>query len=130
MGELPDTLPVFLWPEVPLNMATLSIILPYSIGLATVGLLESMMTATIVDDLTDTKSDKNRECRAQGIANIGAGLIGGMAGCGMIGQSVINVKSGGRGRLSSFSAGSFCSSWSCSLTHGSARFPWQHWWQS
>uniref|UniRef100_A4SEM2 Sulphate transporter n=1 Tax=Chlorobium phaeovibrioides (strain DSM 265 / 1930) TaxID=290318 RepID=A4SEM2_CHLPM len=107
MGELPDTLPVFLWPEVPLNMATLSIIFPYSIGLATVGLLESMMTATIVDDLTDTKSDKNRECRAQGIANIGAGLIGGMAGCGMIGQSVINVKSGGRGRLSSFSAGLF-----------------------
>jgi len=107
MGQLPDTLPVFLWPEVPLNMETLSIIFPYAIGLATVGLLESMMTATIVDDLTDTGSDKNRECRAQGIANIGAGLIGGMAGCGMIGQSVINVKSGGRGRLSSFSAGFF-----------------------
>jgi len=73
MGQLPDTLPVFLWPEVPLNMETLSIIFPYAIGLATVGLLESMMTATIVDDLTDTGSDKNRECRAQGIANIGAG---------------------------------------------------------
>lgn len=107
MGQLPDTLPVFLWPDVPLNLTTLQIILPYSIGLAVVGLLESMMTATIVDDLTDTKSDKNRECKGQGIANIGAGLLGGMAGCAMIGQSIINVKSGGRGRLSSFSAGAF-----------------------
>jgi SulP family sulfate permease len=107
MGELPDTLPVFLWPEVPLNLNTLQIILPYSIGLAIVGLLESMMTATIVDDLTDTPSDKNRECKGQGIANIGAGLLGGMAGCAMIGQSIINVKSGGRGRLSTFTAGAF-----------------------
>jgi len=107
MGELPDTLPIFLWPEVPLNLDTLMIILPYSIGLATVGLLESMMTATIVDDLTDTKSDKNRECKGQGIANIGSGLLGGMAGCAMIGQSIINVKSGGRGRLSTFTAGAF-----------------------
>lgn len=105
MGELPDTLPVFLWPDVPLNWMTLQIILPYSLGLAVVGLLESMMTATIVDDLTDSKSDKNRECKGQGIANIGAGLLGGMAGCAMIGQSIINVKSGGRGRLSTFSAG-------------------------
>ncbi len=100
MGELPDTLPVFLWPDVPLNFETLIIIFPYSLSLAVVGLLESMMTATIVDDLTDTSSDKNRECKGQGIANIGAGLLGGMAGCAMIGQSVINVKSGGRGRLS------------------------------
>ena len=107
MGELPDTLPIFLWPEVPLNLETLMIILPYSIGLAVVGLLESMMTATIVDDLTDTSSDKNRECKGQGIANIGAGLMGGMAGCAMIGQSIINVKSGGRGRLSTFTAGAF-----------------------
>lgn len=105
MGQLPDTLPIFLWPDVPLNLDTLLIILPYSIGLAVVGLLESMMTATIVDDLTDTKSDKNKECRGQGIANIGAGLMGGMAGCAMIGQSIINVKSGGRGRLSTFTAG-------------------------
>lgn len=105
MGELPDTLPVFLWPDVPLNLTTLQIIFPYSVGLAVVGLLESMMTATIVDDLTDTKSDKNRECKGQGIANIGAGLMGGMAGCAMIGQSIINVKSGGRGRLSTFTAG-------------------------
>jgi SulP family sulfate permease len=107
MGELPDTLPIFLWPDVPLNIETLTIILPYSLGLAVVGLLESMMTATIVDDLTDTKSDKNRECKGQGIANIGSGLLGGMAGCAMIGQSIINVKSGGRGRLSTFCAGFF-----------------------
>lgn len=105
MGELPDTLPIFLWPEVPLNIETLLIILPYSAALAVVGLLESMMTATIVDDLTDTDSDKNRECKGQGIANIGAGLMGGMAGCAMIGQSIINVKSGGRTRLSTLTAG-------------------------
>ncbi|NQD94402.1 SulP family inorganic anion transporter, partial [Pseudomonas sp. CrR25] len=106
MGELPDTLPVFLWPEVPLNLETLAIIFPYAAALAVVGLLESMMTATIVDDLTDTDSDKNRECKGQGVANIASGLLGGMAGCAMIGQSVINVKSGGRGRLSCLVAGS------------------------
>ncbi len=105
MGELPDTLPIFLWPDVPLNFETLQIIFPYSMALAVVGLLESLMTATIVDDLTDTPSDKNRECKGQGIANIGAGLLGGMAGCAMIGQSVINIKSGGRGRLSTLVAG-------------------------
>ncbi|MEC7814675.1 MAG: SulP family inorganic anion transporter [Pseudomonadota bacterium] len=107
MGELPDTLPVFLWPDVPLNLDTLMIILPYSLGLAVVGLLESMMTATIVDDLTDTPSDRNRECKGQGIANIGSGLLGGMAGCAMIGQSIINIKSGGRTRLSTLTAGVF-----------------------
>ena len=105
MGSLPDTLPVFLWPDVPLNLETLSIIFPYSAALAVVGLLESLMTATIVDELTDTPSDKNRECKGQGIANIFSGLMGGMAGCAMIGQSVINVKSGGRGRLSTAFAG-------------------------
>lgn len=105
LGELPDTLPIFLWPDVPLTLETLEIIFPYSAGLAVVGLLESLMTATIVDDLTDTTSDKSRECKAQGVANIGAGLLGGMAGCAMIGQSVINVKSGGRGRLSTLVAG-------------------------
>jgi len=105
MGELPDSLPVFLWPDVPLNLETLMIILPYSVMLTVVGLLESMMTATIVDDLTDTPSDKNRECKGQGLANIGTGLIGGMAGCAMIGQSVINIKSGGRTRLSTLVAG-------------------------
>lgn len=106
MGDLPDTLPVFLFPDVPLTLETLWIILPYSVGLAVVGLLESLMTATIVDDLTDTASDRNRECRGQGIANLVAGCFGGMAGCAMIGQSVINVKSGGRGRLSTLTAGS------------------------
>lgn len=106
MGALPDTLPVFLWPEVPLNLDTLLIILPYSAALAVVGLLESLMTATIVDEMTDTRSDKNRECKGQGVANIASGLLGGMAGCAMIGQSVINVKSGGRGRLSALVAGS------------------------
>ncbi|RUO30914.1 sodium-independent anion transporter [Aliidiomarina sedimenti] len=105
MGELPDTLPVFLIPQIPLNLETLMIILPYALPLAVVGLLESMMTQTIVDDLTDTKSDRNKECRGQGIANVGAGFMGGMAGCGMIGQSIINVKSGGRGRLSQLVAG-------------------------
>jgi len=105
MGELPDSLPIFLLPDVPLNGDTLAIIFPYSLTLAIVGLLESMMTATIVDDLTDTPSNKNRECAGQGIANIASGLMGGMAGCAMIGQSVINVKSGGRGRLSTLAAG-------------------------
>ena len=107
MGQLPDTLPVFLWPDVPMNLQTLWIIAPYSIALALVGLLESMMTLTIVDDLTDTPSDRNRECRGQGIANIGSGLLGGMAGCAMIGQTIINIKSGGRGRLSTLTAGVF-----------------------
>ena len=105
MGDLPDTLPVFLWPEVPLTFETLAIIFPYSVALAVVGLLESLMTATIVDDLTDTGSDKNRECKGQGVSNIVSGLFGGMAGCAMIGQSVINVKSGGRTRLSTLIAG-------------------------
>jgi len=105
MGELPDTLPVFLLPDVPLDFETLRIIFPYSLTLAVVGLLESMMTASIVDDLTDTNSNKNRECVGQGVANIATGFVGGMAGCAMIGQSVINVKSGGRGRLSTLVAG-------------------------
>lgn len=105
MGQLPDTLPIFLFPDIPLNLETLLIILPYSLSLAVVGLLESLMTATIVDEMTDTNSDKNRECKGQGVANIASGLMGGMAGCAMIGQSVININSGGRGRLSTFLAG-------------------------
>ena len=105
LGELPDTLPVFLWPDVPLNFETLAIIFPYSAALAVVGLLESLMTATIVDELTDTPSDKNRECKGQGVSNIATGFLGGMAGCAMIGQSVINIKSGGRTRLSTLCAG-------------------------
>ena len=105
MGELPDSLPVFLLPDVPLTWETLRILLPVSATLAVVGLLESLLTAAIVDDLTDTPSNKNRECAGQGIANIASGFVGGMAGCAMIGQSVINVKSGGRGRLSALAAG-------------------------
>lgn len=107
MGQLPDTLPMFLIPDIPLTFETLEIIFPYSVTLAAVGLLESLMTAMIVDDLTDTPSCKNKECSGQGIANIITGFFGGMAGCAMIGQSVINVKSGGRGRLSTFFAGAF-----------------------
>ncbi|MDP4919303.1 MAG: SulP family inorganic anion transporter [Burkholderiaceae bacterium] len=107
MGELPDSFPLFLLPTIPLNFETLLIIFPYSLTLMVVGLLESLMTATIVDDLTDSSSNKNRECVGQGVANITSGFFGGMAGCAMIGQSVINVKSGGRGRLSTLSAGIF-----------------------
>ncbi len=107
MGALPDTLPVFLLPDIPLTLETLLIILPYSTAIAVVGLLESLMTQNIVDDLTDTTSNRDQECVGQGLANTATGFIGGMAGCAMIGQSIINVKSGGRGRLSSFVAGVF-----------------------
>ena len=105
MGQLPASLPEFFFPDVPLSWETFMIILPYAIPLTVVGLLESLMTAGILDDFTDTESDKNRECKGQGISNLVAGLFGGMAGCAMIGQSVINVKSGGRGRLSTASSG-------------------------
>jgi SulP family sulfate permease len=107
MGAITKSLPSFIIPDVPLNMETLLIIFPYSFALAVVGLLESLLTATIVDDMTASESDKNKESRGQGIANIATGFFGGMAGCAMIGQSVINVKSGGSGRLSSFVAGAF-----------------------
>ncbi|NMO97851.1 SulP family inorganic anion transporter [Paenibacillus lemnae] len=107
LGNITQTLPSFFIPDVPFNLETLQIILPYSIALAIVGLLESLLTAQIVDDMTDTGSNKNREARGQGIANFVTGFFGGMAGCAMIGQSVINVKSGGRGRLSTFVAGGF-----------------------
>lgn len=107
MGDLPETLPVFLIPHIPLTFGTFATILPYSVAVAVVGLLESLMTQNIVDELTDTKSNRGQEMIAQGIANTATGLVGGMAGCAMIGQSIINVKSGGRGRLSSFAAGVF-----------------------
>lgn len=107
LGELPDALPMLLLPDIPLNLETLQIIFPTAIAVAAVGLLESLLTASIVDQMTDTPSDKNRESIGQGIANIASGLFGGMAGCAMIGQSVINVKSGGRTRLSTFTAGAF-----------------------
>ena len=107
MGKLPEGLPTFALPNVPLTWETLQIILPYSLTMAAVGLLESLLTAQIVDDMTDTDSDKQRECAGQGGANIVAAFFGGMGGCAMIGQSVINVTSGGRGRLSTFTAGAF-----------------------
>jgi sulfate permease, SulP family len=107
MGALPTTLPFFAIPMVPFTLETLRIILPVALTLALVGIIESLLTASIVDEMTDTSSDKNRESRGQGYANIVTGFFGGMAGCAMIGQSVINVRSGGRGRLSSFAAGMF-----------------------
>jgi SulP family sulfate permease len=107
MGKLPEGLPSLALPNVPLNWETLRIILPYSLTMAAVGLLESLLTTQIVDDMTDTDSDKRRECMGQGGANLAAALVGGMGGCAMIGQSVINVTSGGRKRLSTFTAGAF-----------------------
>lgn len=107
MGSISQTLPTFLIPNIPFTWETLSIILPYSLALAVVGLMESLLTAAILDDMTDSESNKNQEARGQGIANIINGFFGGMAGCAMIGQSVINVKSGARGRLSTFVAGAF-----------------------
>ena len=107
LGAITSTLPAFFIPDVPFTFETLKIIFPFSIALAIVGLLESLLTSSIVDDMTGTESNKNKEARGQGIANTITGFFGGMAGCAMIGQSVINVKSGGRGRLSTFVAGSF-----------------------
>ncbi|MFC3123828.1 SulP family inorganic anion transporter [Pseudoroseomonas globiformis] len=107
LGRLPDSLPHFLLPEVPVSFETLSIVAPYALAMAMVGLLESMMTASVVDDLTDTTSSKARECTGLGLANLAAGFFGGIAGCGMIGQTVGNVRFGGRGRLSTLTAGVF-----------------------
>jgi SulP family sulfate permease len=107
LGQLPDSLPIFSWPAVPLTLETLTIIAGPALAIAMVGLLESMMTASVVDDLTDTPSSKNRECTGLGIANAASSLFGGIAGCGMIGQTVSNVKYGGRGRLSTLFAGAF-----------------------
>jgi SulP family sulfate permease len=107
-GRLPDSLPVLGIPSVPFSLETLAIVAPYSFGLAAVGLLESLMTARLVDDITETRSDKDREARGQGIANVVTGFFGGMAGCAMIGQTMINVKSSGaRTRISTFCAGAF-----------------------
>ena len=107
LGHFPDTLPIFLIPDIPLNFETLRIIFPYSMTLATVGLLETMMTTTIVNEVTGTEGDRHQECRGQGYANIVSGFMGGMAGCAMIGQSIINVSSGARTRLSTLTAGVF-----------------------
>ena len=107
LGQLPSTLPSFGLPDVPFTLQTFGIIAPVSFTLAAVGLLESLLTAQIVDDLTDTPSSKSRECMGQGLANMASAVFGGMGGCAMIGQSVINVTSGGRGRLSTFVGGAF-----------------------
>lgn len=107
LGQFPDTLPIFLIPNIPLNLDTLLIILPYALTLATVGLLETMMTTTVINEVTQTEGDRHKECRGQGIANIVSGFMGGMAGCAMIGQSIINVSSGARTRLSTLVAGVF-----------------------
>ena len=107
LGTMPSSLPTFFFPDIPLNFETLKIILPYSVALSIVGLLESLLTSQVLDDITETPSNKNREARGQGIANFITGLFGGMAGCALIGQSVINMKSGGRGRLSTLTAGVF-----------------------
>lgn len=107
LGQFPDTLPIFLIPEIPLNFETLKIIFPYAMTLATVGLLETMMTTTVINEVTGTEGDRHQECRGQGYANIISGFMGGMAGCAMIGQSIINVSSGARTRLSTLVAGVF-----------------------
>ncbi|MEK5037348.1 SulP family inorganic anion transporter [Sporosarcina sp. FSL K6-3457] len=107
LGTMPNSLPIFFLPDIPLNFETLKIILPYSLALSIVGLLESLLTSQVLDDMTDTPSNKNKEARGQGIANFITGFFGGMAGCALIGQSIINIKSGGRGRLSTFTAGVF-----------------------
>ena len=128
-GELPSALPLLGFPSVPFSLETLGIILPYSIALAAVGLLESLMTARLVDDITETRSDKDREARGQGIANVVTGFFGGMPGCAMIGQTMINVRvSGARTRLSTFCAGvsSSCSSSRSATSWRSSRWP--HWW--
>lgn len=122
-GALPDSLPSFMWPSVPLNWETLQIILPISLTLAAVGILESLLTANIVDEVTNTASNKNRECVGQGLANVVTGMMGGTAGCAMIGQTVINLKSGGRGRLSTLSAGVFLLILSVGLGEWVAQIP-------
>lgn len=107
MGELPSALPFVSLPDLPFTLETLRIIFPFALTLALVGLLESLLTAQLLDDLTDTNSDKNLESRGQGVANIATGFLGGMAGCAMIGQSMINHRSGGRTRLSTLASGVF-----------------------
>src|SRR5699024_9844569 len=107
LGTMPNTLPSFFLPNIPLTLESLKIILPYSLALSIVGLLEAFLIAQALDDMTDTDNNKNKEARGQGIANFINGFFGGMAGCALIGQSVINAKSGGRGRLSTFTAGVF-----------------------
>ena len=105
MGKITTELPKLSIPKIPFNLETLSIIFPYSISVALVGIVESLLTAQLVDELTDTHSNKNRECVGQGLGNVVTGFFGGIAGCGMIGQTIINYTYGGRGRLSTLTAG-------------------------
>jgi SulP family sulfate permease len=127
LGHFPDTLPIFLLPDIPLTLETLQIVFPYAITLATVGLLETMMTTTVVNEVTGTEGDRHQECRGQGMANIVSGFMGGMAGCAMIGQSVINVSSGARTRLSTLVAGVFLLCLVVFLKTGCPIFQWQLW---
>ena len=123
VGALPTALPGFALPQVPFTFDTLGIILPYAFALSLVGLLESFLTASVIDDITDTPSNKNQEARGQGVANVITGFFGGMAGCAMIGQSVINMRSGGRTRLSTLSAGIFLLIFILALGDWVARIP-------
>ncbi len=107
IGNITAALPAFHIPAVPLNMETLMIILPYSFSLALVGLVETLLTSKVIDEMTDTAGDRNRECRGLGIANVVSGFFGGTCGCAMIAQAIVNVNSGGRGRLSNFTSGAF-----------------------
>lgn len=106
MGNISSSLPRFLIPNIPFTVETLQIILPYAISLSIIGILESLLTAQLVDEMTDTGSDKNQECVGQGLGNVVTGFFGGIAGCGMIGQTMVNINYGGRGRLSTLVAGS------------------------
>lgn len=107
MGGITAALPVFHIPDVAYNIETLIIVLPYSVSLAIVGLSETLPTSKVIDEMTDSEGDRNRECRGLGMANIVSGFFSGTCGCAMIGQAIVNVNSGGRGRLSNFVSGSF-----------------------
>ncbi|MEE0511435.1 MAG: SulP family inorganic anion transporter [Peptococcaceae bacterium] len=107
MGAITAALPAFHVPDVPLSAETFKIVLPYSISMALVGLVETLLTSQVIDEMTDSEGNRNRECRGLGIANVVSGLFSGTCGCAMIGQAIVNVNSGGRGRLSNFVSGSF-----------------------
>ena len=127
-GELPTTLPSLLFPDVPLTLDTLAIIAPFALAMALVGLMESLMTAKLVDDITETHSDKTREGWGQGVANLVTGFFGGMGGCAMIGQTMINVKeSGARTRLSTLLAGVFLLILVVALGDIVGSSPWRRW---
>lgn len=128
-GELPDSLPGLGLPDVPFTLETLRIIAPYALAIAFVGLMESLMTAKLVDELTDSPSDKTRESIGQGVANLAAGFFGGMGGCAMIGQTMINVRAGARTRCRPSSPASSCWSWSWCSARSSRPSRWRRWWR-